>query len=112
MNGTYELTLRGEFSAAHQIRLYDGQLEPLHGHNWRVEIELTAERLDSIGVAADFVPLQRGLQAVLAGLHDTFLNDLQAFGGLNTTTEHVAKHICERFAPSVPAGVRIARVRV
>lgn len=112
MNGSYELTLRGEFSAAHQIRLYDGQLEPLHGHNWRVEIDLAAPGLDRIGVVADFVALQRGLQAVLAGLHDTFINDLPAFNGVNPTTEQVARHICERFAPSVPQGVRIVRVRV
>jgi len=112
MSGTYELTLRGEFSAAHQIRLYDGKLEPLHGHNWRVEVDLAADRLDAIGVVADFVALERQLKHVLAGLHDCFLNEHPDLAGVNPTTEHVARTIGKRFADGLPAAVRLKRVRV
>jgi len=112
MPGTYELTLRGEFSAAHQIRLYDGSLEPLHGHNWRVEVDLAATELDAIGVVADFVELERRLKAVLRGFHDCFLNEHADLAAVNPTTEHVARTIAVRFADGLPAAVRLKRVRV
>lgn len=112
MPGTYELTLRGEFSAAHQIRLYDGSIEPLHGHNWRVEVDLAAAELDSIEVVADFVILERRLNDVLAGYHNCSLNDHPDFAAVNPTTEQVARVIAARFAEGLPAPVRLKRVRV
>src|SRR5262245_20895846 len=108
----YELVLESEFSAAHRLKLHDGRMEPLHGHNWRVEVYLTAAKLDSAGLVADFVVLQENLTRVTQELHDTCLNDLPAFAAANPSTELVAKHICDRFAQTLPAGVRVTRVRV
>src|SRR4051812_27370017 len=34
----FEITTTRTFSAAHQLRLPDGSIEPLHGHNWRVKV--------------------------------------------------------------------------
>jgi len=112
MEGTYELTLRGEFSAAHQIRLHDGSLEPLHGHNWRVEVELAARKLDSIGIVADFVTLERRLKDTLAVYHNCSLNQHADFKELNPTTEHVAGRIAERFGGDLPEDLHLTRVRV
>jgi len=112
MPGTFELTLRGEFSDDHQIRLYDGKLETLHGHNWRVEVDLAAGGLDTIGVVADFVMLERQLKAILASFHDCFLNEHPDLAAVNPTTEHVARAIAVRFAEGLSAVVRLKRVRV
>lgn len=112
MFGTYELTLRGEFSAAHQIRLHDGSMEPLHGHNWRVEVELSAKSLDSIGIVADFVMLERRLKDVLARYHNCSLNAHPDFAELNPTTEHVARSIAIHIGEGLPNDVSLARVRV
>ena len=112
MAGTFELTLRGEFSAAHRIRLYDGGLEPLHGHNWRVEIDLAGAKLDAIGVVADFVMLERQLETILAGYHDCFLNEHADLSAVNPTTENVACAIAKRVGEGLPAAVRLKRVRV
>jgi 6-pyruvoyltetrahydropterin/6-carboxytetrahydropterin synthase len=108
----YELVLESEFSAAHRLRLDGGRLEPMHGHNWRVEVFLDAARLDSAGLVADFVVLQENLTRITQELHDTCLNDLPAFAACNPSTELIAKHICDRFAPMLPAGVQVAKVRV
>lgn len=108
----YELVLLGEFSAAHQLRLSGGKLEPLHGHNWQVEVHLEGDHLDQIDVLADFTVLQPHLKSITAELHDTFLNDHPAFQSDNPSTERVAKLIHDQFQPSVPDGVRIRRVRV
>ncbi|MCA9254834.1 MAG: 6-carboxytetrahydropterin synthase [Phycisphaerales bacterium] len=108
----YQLTLRSEFSAAHQLTLLDGSLEPLHGHNWPVEVVVEGEELDGMGVLADFTILQPKLRAITDELHDTFLNDVPVLQPDNPTTERVARHIAETFAPVLPAGVRLVSVRV
>lgn len=108
----FELTLESEFSAAHRLRMHDGTLEPLHGHNWRVEVFLVGSELDSAGLVADFVVLQKDLSQIVGRLHDTCLNELPAFRECNPSTELVAKHIHDEFAPTLPQGVRVAKVRV
>lgn len=108
----YELLLRAGFSAAHQLRLGDGRLEPLHGHNWRVEVFLVGSRLDENGILADFTVLQPHLQRITGELHDTFLNDHPAFASDNPSTELIARYIHDAFAGHVVAPIRIAKVRV
>ena len=54
----YEITVERTFAAAHAIRLPDGALEPMHGHNWRVRATVAAERLDGIETVMDFHDLQ------------------------------------------------------
>lgn len=108
----YEITLRAEFSAAHRLKLLNGAFEPLHGHNWRVEVVLRGAELDSIGLLADFTDLQPRLAAVTGELHDTCLNELPVFADRNPSTEHVARHIHDRFSANLPSGVRVHCVRV
>jgi 6-pyruvoyltetrahydropterin/6-carboxytetrahydropterin synthase len=98
------------FSAAHQLRLYDGSLEPLHGHNWRVEVTVSAAKLDSIGVVMDFHELERLVDQIIAPMHNKLLNELSAFGTLNPSAENVALHIGQ--ALRLPAGIRLEEVQV
>src|SRR5918993_560013 len=81
----FEITTTRRFSAAHQLRLYDGSLEPIHGHNWRVKVTIAAPRLDAIGVVMDFHELERVVDEVVVPMHNRHLNELPAFsdGGLN-----------------------------
>lgn len=109
---TYEVLITGEFSAAHQLRLPDGSLEPLHGHNWKVEVYLTGPRLDEMGVLIDFVPTRAELQRILSGLHDRYLNDLPAFASCNPSAELVARHVHDALLPSLGIAVTISMVRV
>src|SRR6185436_17691494 len=106
----FEITITRDFSASHQLRLYDGSLEPLHGHNWHVVVTVAASKLDSIGVVMDFHELQRLLDAVIAPMHNRHLNDLAAFASVNPSAENVASHIAEMLR--VPAGVRLGSVEV
>ena len=45
------------FAAAHFLVFGDGTREPLHGHNYRAELELEAE-LDGAGLVADFIAVK------------------------------------------------------
>ena len=107
----FAITARREFSAAHQLRLYDGSLEPLHGHNWVVIVTVAAEKLDAIGVVMDFHELDRLLDRIIAPLHNTHLNDVEPFkSALNPTTENVAFHIADSL--QLPPHVRVQSVEV
>lgn len=108
----YELTLLAEFSAAHQLRLPDGSLESLHGHNWQVEACIVGCELEPSGWLADFTVLQPNLDAIVAELHDRHLNEHPAFARINPTTEQVARHIGERLSAGIAHGLRVGWVRV
>lgn len=57
-SGRFSVTLAKEdfkFSAAHFTLFDDGSAELLHGHNYRVGVELTGRRLSRCGLLVDFV---------------------------------------------------------
>ena len=107
----FHITATAHFSAAHQLRLYDGSLEPLHGHNWKVLVTVRADKLDAIGVVMDFHELERLLDRIILPLHNAHLNEVEPFTSeLNPTTENVALHIAKSL--QLPQGVRVKSVEV
>ena len=110
---SFEIATTREFAAAHALRLYDGSLEPVHGHNWRVRVAVASPRLDSIGVVMDFHELERLLDVVIRPLHNRHLNDVPPFADeLNPSAENVAYHIGRTLEPTLPTGVKLTRVEV
>lgn len=89
----FEITTTRYFSAAHQLRLYDGSLEPLHGHNWVLRVIVARPQLDEIGVVMDFHELERLVDQIVGPMHNRHLNDLPAFASLNPSAENVAMYI-------------------
>ena len=57
----YELMVEDTFDAAHALRGYDGPCENLHGHTWKVEVTIEAEKLDKIGLVVDFKDMKKKL---------------------------------------------------
>ena len=105
----FEITISREFSASHQLRLYDGSLEPLHGHNWRVLVTVRADKLDSIGVVMDFHELERLVDQIVSPMHNHHLNDLPAFHSQNPSAENVALYLAESL--ELPDAVRLTEVQ-
>ena len=91
----FDLTVESQFSAAHQLRGYKGKCEALHGHNWRVQVTLSSEKLDDIGMVLDFHELKSITNEVLAPLDHSFLNDVFPFTEINPSSENMAKWIYE-----------------
>lgn len=108
----FEVVITAWFSASHQLRLLDGSLEPLHGHNWHVRLTCRGPRLDAIGVLVDFTQLKPALNRVLDEMHDRHLNELPAFAQRNPSAENVAVVVAERIAIACPAGVAVSCVEV
>jgi 6-pyruvoyltetrahydropterin/6-carboxytetrahydropterin synthase len=110
----FQITVTREFAAGHQLRLYDGSLEPLHGHNWRVQVVLEAQALDGIGVVMDFHQVERLIDGVAEPMRDRFINDVPPFSaGLNPSAENVAWHFGQSLLPHLPPSrIRLLRVEV
>jgi 6-pyruvoyltetrahydropterin/6-carboxytetrahydropterin synthase len=53
------------FSAAHQIHGIATKCEDVHGHNYRVEVEISTKRLKKPGMIADFVDVGKKLESIL-----------------------------------------------
>ncbi|HEX3126218.1 MAG TPA: 6-carboxytetrahydropterin synthase, partial [Thermoanaerobaculia bacterium] len=57
-----------KFSAAHFTLFPGGHAELLHGHNYRVRVELSGAGLDEEGLLVDLESFKKRLRAVCAGL--------------------------------------------
>jgi 6-pyruvoyltetrahydropterin/6-carboxytetrahydropterin synthase len=89
----FELMIETYFSAAHQLRGYEGLCERLHGHNWKVQVYVLAEKLNDIDLAIDFHELKKLTDEVLEPLDHGFLNDIFPFTEKNPSSENIAKWI-------------------
>ncbi|HXV60850.1 MAG TPA: 6-carboxytetrahydropterin synthase QueD [Vicinamibacteria bacterium] len=112
MSQRYEVSVQTTFAASHQLRGYKADLEPLHGHNFRVEVFVGAESLDDSGLIIDFLELEAKLREVVAPYDHRHLNDIAPFDEENPTTENIARFFYETLAKSLPRGVVLHRVRV
>lgn len=89
----YSLKVESNFSSAHNLRGYKGRCEELHGHNWKVELNVRASKLNKTGMVEDFRFLKDELNAVLDKLDHKYLNELSYFKKENPTSENIAKYI-------------------
>ena len=117
----YEITTDAVFSAAHALRLPDGSLEPLHGHDWRVAVTVASDRLDAMDTVMDFHQLEAAVEAVVGPWRNRCLNDVEPFGverggevelTVNPSAERVAERIGVAVAAGLSEGVRLVRVDV
>jgi 6-pyruvoyltetrahydropterin/6-carboxytetrahydropterin synthase len=89
----YRLTIRTSFAAAHCLIHYQGDCENLHGHNWRVDVTVTARDLDKAGLAIDFKILKAETNALLKTLDHKYLNELPPFVGRSPSSENIACYL-------------------
>lgn len=62
-----------KFSVAHFTLFGADSAEPLHGHNYRLSLEVEGEALDELGLLARCDALKRAARAVCAALDDKVL---------------------------------------
>ena len=112
----YEITVEESFSAAHNLRDYQGDCERLHGHNYQVRATVRVAQLGADGLGVDFRELKAALGAVLEGLDHHYLNeDVAEFaeGKMNPTTENLAKYVFDQLTGAKLAnGARPRAVKV
>jgi len=110
----FEVTIEETFAAGHALRNYRGKCENVHGHNYRCQVTVEGEQLDSIGLLVDFVELKRVVHSVLDRLDHQWLNDYPPFNQINPSAENMAKYIYDEIHQGLGPrdGVRLALVKL
>jgi len=110
----FEVTIEETFAAGHALRNYRGKCENVHGHNYRCQVTLAGEHLDSIGLLVDFVELKRAVHSVLDRMDHQWLNEFPPFDAINPSAENMARYIYDEVHAGLQAkeNVRIASVKL
>jgi 6-pyruvoyltetrahydropterin/6-carboxytetrahydropterin synthase len=107
----YELKVVTRFAAAHRLTMVGTKCENMHGHNWKIEVFLTGEKLDEAGVVMDFGDIKTRLREIVGRLDHQYLNELAMFQGRQPSSERIATYVATELQQAIqhPA-VRVSRV--
>jgi 6-pyruvoyltetrahydropterin/6-carboxytetrahydropterin synthase len=110
----FEVCVKSDFKASHQLRYLNGECERLHGHNWLVEVVVECNQVDAVGVVIDFEVLKKKLAEVLKPFDHARLNYAPPFDTVNPTAENVARYIHDQLIeyPEIKGSARVKRVTV
>ena len=109
----YELKITSQFAAAHKLRGFEGSCENLHGHNWKVEVYVTGEKLERDGLLIDFRIIKEKTEKLLDELDHKFLNDLEPFISLNPSSENISRYVFESLSEELNnENVKISKITV
>ncbi len=113
MVSMYSVKVETRFSSSHRLTGYEGNCARLHGHNWRVVIEVRGKELNETGMLVDFTILKEKLDRIASELDHIILNDHPDFqsGGLNPTAENLAVFFYTRLRGNFGKN-RVSRVEV
>lgn len=109
----YRLTIKTGFAAAHNLINYQGDCENLHGHNWKVEVTVTARELDQAGLAIDFKVLKRETNALLDELDHKYVNQHHFFQNLSPSSENISRYLFQELSKRLnDHNVKVERIGV
>ena len=89
----FDIFIKTDFSAGHNMREYPVNCEKPHGHNWNVEVTVRATELDELGMGIDFRTIKNAVEKVMDDLDHCDLNEHQAFQKINPSSENIAVYI-------------------
>jgi len=106
--GQYTLRIVTDFASAHTLRDYPGACSRMHGHNWKVEVEVVAGELDEVGMGIDFKAIKQATRDTADRLDHQYLNEIAPFTDVNPTAENIAAY----FYRTLSGKLNNSRVRV
>ncbi len=101
-----------DFSAGHFLPQHPGECKKMHGHNFKVEVEVTSEGLNDQGMVIDFYELHNIVRSVVSKLDHSLLNEQPYFREKPPTVEYIALWIAKQIKTQLPAGIKIASITV
>lgn len=109
----FEAAFETTFCATHALRKDGRPLEPLHGHDWRVEVAAASEGLDAVGLVVDFEHLKRAVAEVAARFHYKDINSHPDLAGQSPSAEVMARYFFQEVKKRMgEQGRLLRRVRV
>ena len=101
----FSVTVRDHMMIAHSFRgEVFGPAQRLHGATFVVDATFRGESLDADNIVVDIGKAAQELNAVVGELSYRNLDDEQAFAGMNTSTEALARVVADRLVERVHAG--------
>ncbi len=97
----YEVTITSSFAAAHNLRGYEGSCERLHGHNWKIEVNVGSDILDKLGMVIDFRVLRAEAEKVVGRLDHNYLNEVSPFDTVNPSAENIASYLFDEISGAI-----------
>ncbi len=111
MTARYQMKILTDFAAAHHLRGYEGPCSRVHGHNWKVEVQVSASKLDEIGMGLDFKLIKQATNKLIDRLDHQNLNELPPFDQQNPTAENIAAYLYHELSATLNTDViRVASV--
>jgi len=97
-----ELVREYRFEAAHRLpKVPPGhRCARLHGHSYRIEVEVSGPVDEETGWLVDFYDMDRAVQPVIEELDHRLLNDIA--GLENPTSERLCHYLWQRLSPALP----------
>jgi len=99
-------TLRKEttFDAAHYLPGYKGKCSQLHGHTWKVIVQISSLQLNEMSMVFDFSKIKEIVQRFDHRLVNDFVE--------RPTAENIASYILKAIRTQVPGGSEITGICV
>ena len=101
MSTIYNLKILTDFASAHTLRDYPGDCSRMHGHNWKVEVEVKATALDQHEMGMDFKTIKNATRALAKTLDHRYLNDIPPFDVKNPTAENIAQYFYQQLSTTL-----------
>lgn len=101
----YTLTVRDHMMIAHSFHSeVFGPAQSLHGATYVVDVTFKRPTLDEHQLVIDIGLASEALKAILAEFNYTNLDTIEAFEGMNTTTEFMARVVFDRLKAAIERG--------
>jgi len=100
----FTLKIVTDFASAHTLRDYPGACSRMHGHNWKVEVEVCGTELDEMGMLVDFKKIKKCTKKITERLDHYYINDIAPFTDINPTAENLAKYFFEELQSLITTG--------
>ena len=111
MTKRYTMKILLDFAAAHLLRDYEGVCNRLHGHNWKVEVLVTATKLDDVGMGMDFKVIKDATRELIGKLDHRNLNDIPPFDKINPTAENISEYLYSELSKALNVdGIKVSAV--
>lgn len=98
MKPCYTLKILADFASAHTLRNYPGDCSRMHGHNWKVEVEVKATALNEHEMGMDFKTIKTATRELAKTLDHRYLNDIPPFDIRNPTAENIAQYFYQHLS--------------
>ncbi len=109
----YEINIITTIAAAHRLRGYKGKCEEIHGHNWKIEVYVQADKLDDLGMVVDFKVLKKKTEQFLKIYDHKYLNDIAPFDEINPSSENLARSIYKELSKKINNKIcKVSKVKV